>query len=145
MSAFLVVEAGKLSPMQQLCFKHLAAYCIIGTMSGARAEGSVQLCNQITAFLNFCRLEKGLAANSLDAYSTDLARFKEFIGDSVGLPGTPEIRLHIDRKSTRLNSSHLVISYAVFCLKNKKKTKKPFKPSTIPVHDETVIPLAHTT
>src|SRR5256885_12517150 len=29
---------------------------------------------------------------------------------------------YIDRKSTRLNSSHLVISYAVFCLK-KKKTK----------------------
>src|SRR3989454_4434724 len=28
----------------------------------------------------------------------------------------------IDRKSTRLNSSHLVISYAVFCLKKKKKT-----------------------
>src|SRR5256885_6308104 len=29
-----------------------------------------------------------------------------------------------DRKSTRLNSSHLVISYAVFCLKKKKKNKK---------------------
>src|SRR5256885_9404715 len=29
-----------------------------------------------------------------------------------------------DRKSTRLNSSHLVISYAVFCLK-KKKTHRP--------------------
>src|ERR1022692_3679342 len=28
-----------------------------------------------------------------------------------------------DRKSTRLNSSHLVISYAVFCLKKKKKIK----------------------
>src|SRR2546426_4572604 len=28
---------------------------------------------------------------------------------------------HLDRKSTRLNSSHLVISYAVFCLKKKKK------------------------
>src|SRR2546426_6739843 len=28
-----------------------------------------------------------------------------------------------DRKSTRLNSSHLVISYAVFCLKKKKKHK----------------------
>src|SRR2546426_9111662 len=28
-----------------------------------------------------------------------------------------------DRKSTRLNSSHLVISYAVFCLKKKKKMK----------------------
>src|SRR2546426_7741115 len=29
-----------------------------------------------------------------------------------------------DRKSTRLNSSHLVISYAVFCLKKKKKTNE---------------------
>src|SRR5256885_12353732 len=28
--------------------------------------------------------------------------------------------LRLDRKSTRLNSSHLVISYAVFCLKKKK-------------------------
>src|SRR2546426_7327878 len=28
--------------------------------------------------------------------------------------------LEVDRKSTRLNSSHLVISYAVFCLKKKK-------------------------
>src|SRR2546426_5275962 len=28
-----------------------------------------------------------------------------------------------DRKSTRLNSSHLVISYAVFCLKKKKKNR----------------------
>src|SRR5256885_8792607 len=30
--------------------------------------------------------------------------------------------LHRDRKSTRLNSSHLVISYAVFCLKKKNKS-----------------------
>src|SRR2546426_8332571 len=30
---------------------------------------------------------------------------------------------YLDRKSTRLNSSHLVISYAVFCLKKKKKKK----------------------
>src|SRR5215204_6821857 len=29
--------------------------------------------------------------------------------------------LRVDRKSTRLNSSHTVISYAVFCLKKKKK------------------------
>src|SRR2546426_2821896 len=34
---------------------------------------------------------------------------------TVGLSG--------DRKSTRLNSSHLVISYAVFCLKKKKSTR----------------------
>src|SRR5256885_9426254 len=31
----------------------------------------------------------------------------------------------IDRKSTRLNSSHLVISYAVFCLKKKNDSQQP--------------------
>src|SRR5690349_24145847 len=35
-------------------------------------------------------------------------------------PATPSS----DRKSTRLNSSHVEISYAVFCLKKKKKKKK---------------------
>src|SRR3989475_7437275 len=35
----------------------------------------------------------------------------------------------LDRKSTRLNSSHSQISYAVFCLKKKKKTQKD-------IHDE---------
>src|SRR5689334_23631308 len=34
------------------------------------------------------------------------------------------IRAEIDRKSTRLNSSHSSISYAVFCLKKKNKKKK---------------------
>src|SRR2546426_9096225 len=33
-----------------------------------------------------------------------------------------------DRKSTRLNSSHLVISYAVFCLKKKKSTRQHSPP-----------------
>src|SRR2546426_9943388 len=37
-------------------------------------------------------------------------------GRGSGAAGDP------DRKSTRLNSSHLVISYAVFCLKKKKRT-----------------------
>src|SRR5256885_6059480 len=32
----------------------------------------------------------------------------------------------VDRKSTRLNSSHLVISYAVFCLKKKNAPAQPF-------------------
>src|SRR5260221_7391839 len=34
------------------------------------------------------------------------------------------IQKMIDRKSTRLNSSHTVISYAVFCLKKKKKIRE---------------------
>src|SRR5688500_20412238 len=37
------------------------------------------------------------------------------------LTGVPLMLQRLDRKSTRLNSSHLVISYAVFCLKKKIK------------------------
>src|SRR3712207_9480117 len=40
------------------------------------------------------------------------------------LPGRYAHHLKADRKSTRLNSSHANISYAVFCLKKKKKHKK---------------------
>src|SRR5437667_8216400 len=35
-----------------------------------------------------------------------------------------------DRKSTRLNSSHITISYAVFCLKKKKKKRKQTRATT---------------
>src|SRR5256885_5233193 len=41
-------------------------------------------------------------------------------GDTGSRPSAPEWAPARDRKSTRLNSSHLVISYAVFCLKKKK-------------------------
>src|SRR3989454_7539449 len=40
---------------------------------------------------------------------------------ALGTDTGGSIRLPSDRKSTRLNSSHLVISYAVFCLKKKNK------------------------
>src|SRR2546422_8292188 len=39
-----------------------------------------------------------------------------------------EIELRGDRKSTRLNSSHGYISYAVFCLKKKKRIQRTAKP-----------------
>src|SRR5690242_21601960 len=49
--------------------------------------------------------------------------------DGVALPHLAEGSLRAkcgsaDRKSTRLNSSHMSISYAVFCLKKKKNTKE---------------------
>src|SRR2546426_5456243 len=39
-------------------------------------------------------------------------------------PGAIVVARGLDRKSTRLNSSHLVISYAVFCLKKKKTNNR---------------------
>src|SRR5258708_25506445 len=48
----------------------------------------------------------------------------------VSYPSGP--RCTVDRKSTRLNSSHQIISYAVFCLKKKQSFNRytPCKPST---------------
>src|SRR2546426_9332621 len=51
--------------------------------------------------------------------------------DAVALP-----QQDLDRKSTRLNSSHLVISYAVFCLKKKKNNKHHNRASAGTGHDE---------
>src|SRR5690242_20845495 len=45
-------------------------------------------------------------------------------GAADKLPALTQREREVDRKSTRLNSSHMSISYAVFCLKKKKKHKK---------------------
>jgi integrase/recombinase XerD len=65
-------------------------------MSGALTVETARLHNQMTAFLNFCRLEKGLSANSLEAYSLDLARFTAFLGESGELPGAEGLRHYLD-------------------------------------------------
>src|SRR5438132_3746182 len=55
-----------------------------------------------------CRFLQQLAtSNSENAFTRAASRYRK----------------EVDRKSTRLNSSHTVISYAVFCLKKKKKKK----------------------
>src|SRR5437899_8790382 len=57
--------------------------------------------------------------------SGDTARFAEAVWQESAPITNAEPRLTrtIDRKSTRLNSSHLGISYAVFCLKKKKSSR----------------------
>src|SRR5256885_11379786 len=76
----------------------------------------------------------------------DTQRLVTLIGRSGYPPWAPDVQAASwntspsacrDRKSTRLNSSHLVISYAVFCLK-KKKTKQYRE--TTPAHR---VPLEH--
>src|SRR5688500_19468198 len=72
-------------------------------------------------------LERILAGIVVLPEHRDLA-VREFVQDVFGVdpPLALVVRLpaHGDRKSTRLNSSHLVISYAVFCLKKKKIKQK---------------------
>src|SRR5690606_40963239 len=67
--------------------------------------------------------------NSLARAMSRLAQARIFIDDTPGISivemrskGRRLMAEHgLDRKSTRLNSSHVKISYAVFCLKKKKK------------------------
>src|SRR5438309_4795991 len=61
-------------------------------------------------------------------------RVKTLIADGETLPSSVPIwPTTKDRKSTRLNSSHSSISYAVFCLK--KKTTEKFKPIVVKLID----------
>src|SRR3712207_7638833 len=63
------------------------------------------------------------AAFGVPADSTDEGRAALTDGGADALPAELRRRTpFLDRKSTRLNSSHANISYAVFCLKKKKKT-----------------------
>src|ERR1035438_10804692 len=55
--------------------------------------------------------------DDLTAVNAKAASYKPLFG--IGDPDVAQLK-GVDRKSTRLNSSHLGISYAVFCLKKKK-------------------------
>src|SRR5207248_5461533 len=62
----------------------------------------------------------GLACCAIEMMATGAGRFDiDRFGAGVFRPSPRQ-----DRKSTRLNSSHRTISYAVFCLKKKKKSNK---------------------
>jgi integrase/recombinase XerD len=65
-------------------------------MSGALIAETAHLPGQMLAFLNFCRLEKGLSANSLEAYTLDLAKWSAFLGESSELPGPEGLRHYLD-------------------------------------------------
>jgi integrase/recombinase XerD len=91
--------AGHFTLFLQLCFKHFGAYCIIGTMSGVLRPSTDAFHSRKTAFLNFCRLEKGLSDNSISAYSTDLESLNSFLTESGPFSGDPDaekLRHYID-------------------------------------------------
>src|SRR5256885_8363435 len=70
---------------------------------------------------DFGNMENATKLSDISKAGINITRFKSLYDSRNGSP--------LDRKSTRLNSSHLVISYAVFCLK-KKKTSLPTSMST---------------
>src|SRR2546427_6649181 len=73
-----------------------------------------------TLFRSLARLYTQLAAAAARRATAVLADSEHSRADAIRLAGIAPERITVDRKSTRLNSSHSQISYAVFCLKKKK-------------------------
>src|SRR5690625_6505195 len=84
-----------------------------GKPTGLMHEGAMELFGKV------------LPPHSAEEYAEGLTAARDYL-HSVGVTGWQEAILgkyagYPDRKSTRLNSSHVASSYAVFCLKNKSK------------------------
>ena len=59
-------------------------------------HNAASLSARMVAFLDFCRIEKGLTVNSVSAYRLDLERFAEFLKGQKGVPGAEGLRQYID-------------------------------------------------
>src|SRR5260370_40123600 len=89
--------AGNLNLPHSLCFKQICEYCIISPVRETSEAGSRPvLCGEIRSFLDHCRVEKGLAINTLEAYSRDLKAFSEFPKIENDIPGVEDLRRYLD-------------------------------------------------
>jgi integrase/recombinase XerD len=101
-------------------------------MPGVLPAETAPLMNRMTEFLNFCRVEKGLSANTLASYTLDLSKFTEFLADSQTVPGTEELRHYLDHLyeaglSTRTIARHLTTlrGFYGFLLREGHTTQDP--------------------
>src|SRR5690625_5602165 len=107
-----------------------------GTTAGDALRNSIELA-QLAESLGYTRYwiaehhnTAAFASSATELVIQMVARETERIRVGSGgimLPNHSPLRIaenFLDRKSTRLNSSHVAISYAVFCLKKKKTNKK---------------------
>src|SRR5690348_18120288 len=91
------------------------------TTNGKRFRGIKAFVFDLDGTLIDSKLDLVLSMNATLEYLGRTALSQEQIASYVG--GGVLLLVKRDRKSTRLNSSHPSISYAVFCLKKKKKQK----------------------
>src|SRR5207249_11874423 len=85
---------------------------ILINLSLSGAAYSKTMCDAVTYAISHGSVVVAAAGND----STSIQEYPAACPGAIGVGATDQ-----DRKSTRLNSSHVSISYAVFCLKKKKK------------------------
>src|SRR5699024_12654308 len=114
---------GPLDARDYFCIR--AYFCFVARISAdgpisALVMPSLAFFCQITATTEFCTLSlhDALPISWIGNPSPSRSPWPASAVDCLPIPNT-------DRKSTRLNSSHVSISYAVFCLKKKKDRHQP--------------------
>src|SRR5690606_41476877 len=84
--------------------------------------------SDLAMFSTHYRQQLNLSGDQLEASLQATRRLAEFVARLEGAAGgaaeLAEAAVRIGRKSTRLNSSHVKISYAVFCLKKKSARQR---------------------
>src|SRR5437773_11426874 len=93
------------------------------TSSGIIAPASVPQEMMVESFHHNVPSPPRSGMISLETMKVRVMETNEVIQTSEVSGFSKFISSELDRKSTRLNSSHITISYAVFCLKKKKKKK----------------------
>src|SRR6266566_3884912 len=117
--ALLEIDLGAIVSNWRLLAERAApAQCAAVVKANAYGLGAAPVTRALAAagcrLFFVATLDEGIALRAALGPEPEIAVF------NGPLPGTAaEFAAHRDRKSTRLNSSHLVISYAVFCLKKK--------------------------
>src|SRR5947209_18362146 len=103
--------------MLSLCARRACSICPSTSCVGFTLDASSAF------FFNYTATTEIYTLSLHDALPISISTAVSARADGGGaLPGRrPADRIRRDRKSTRLNSSHANISYAVFCLKKKKK------------------------
>src|SRR5690625_3612286 len=94
-----------------------------GSIVGFIGENGAGKSTTMGSILGTLQKDSGSIQIFGEVMDPDKVNMKESIGvvfDDIHLPGGITVD-KLDRKSTRLNSSHVAISYAVFCLKKKMK------------------------
>jgi len=103
--------------------------------------GAASISAEMQAFLDHCRIEKGLSANTLDAYRGDLARFAAFCRAEAGsaFPGPEGISRHLDALyrsglDSRSVARHLTTlrNYAVFLVREGRLASDPTAALSLP-------------
>src|SRR5256885_3744688 len=117
-AAIEIMRSGIDGAARHIATQEAVAFGEVGRPHFPVSEEIIAACNALLEYTMVRAKELGCAV-VLHTEDPTPATFAE-LARMASKTGLPPDRLGKDRKSTRLNSSHLVISYAVFCLKKKK-------------------------